>query len=321
MNIHSCKNWMALACLAFCTAACVNDDPASLPKTNMTLQFTTRTASDPNAVEGEGMQRLEVYVVNKASHEIIRQWSGSFDETETKTITFADLTGGKAGAGTEYEVYAVANAPSGYDFRTDFNGGAAPSLQRTLSTSTALVDFGTEGIPMTAKQDVVLQDKDVALTLKVVRAVAKAQLRLTNHYGSDVTLTNLSFGRFFPTRTYLWGDGETVVMPTATDWTYNAYSKNLNNLVLKTNESNLVVPLGYFFESTGLTDVYTFTLNSTTMQEHTFTWNMYEQSGLNAVKRNQFLNINVTILKPSEVQISYEVTDWDERTVDVPAFQ
>lgn len=321
MNIHSCKNWMALACLAFCAAACVNDDTASLPKTNMTLKFTTRTASDPNAVEGEGMKRLEVYVVNKASHEIIRQWRGSFDETETKTITFADLTGGKAGAGTEYEVYAVANAPSAYDFRTDFNLGAAPSLQRTLTTATALVDFGTEGIPMTAKQDVVLQDRDVALTLKVVRAVAKAQLRLTNHYGSDVTLTNLSFGPFFPTRTHLWGDGETVVMPAATDWTYNTYYKSLESMVLKANESNRVVPIGYFFESTGLTTAYTFTLNSTTMQEKTFTWNMYEKSGLNAVKRNQLLNINVTILKPSEVRISYEVTDWDERTVDVPAFQ
>lgn len=321
MNIHSCKNWMALACLAFCAAACVNDDLTSLPKTNMTLQFTTRTASDPNAVEGEGMQRLEVYVVNKASHEIIRQWSGTFAETESKTVTFADLTGGKAGAGTEYEVYAVANAPEGYDFRTDFNLGTDPSLSRTLSTSTAMVDFGTRGIPMTAVKSVVLQDKDVALTLKVVRAVAKARLNLTNHYGSDVTLSKLEFGRFFPSKTNLWGDGETVVTPASADWTYNTYSKDLKNLVLKTNESNLEVPLGYFFESTGLTDAYTFTLTSTTMQEKTFTWNMYAKSGLNAVKRNQLLNINVTILKPSEVKISYEVTDWDERTVDVPEFQ
>lgn len=312
---------MALACLAFCTAACVNDDPASLPKTNMTLQFTTRTASDPNAVEGEGMQRLEVYVVNKASREIIRQWKGSFPETETKTITFADLTGGKAGAGTEYEVYAVANAPSGYDFRKDYNQGVSPSLTYTLSTSKAMVDFGTQGIPMTAVKSVVLQDQDVALHLKVVRAVAKAQLKLTNHYGADVTLSDVSFGRFFPTKTNLWGDGETVVMPTSGDWVYNNYEEPLQSLVLKKDESNRVVPLGYFFESTGLTDAYTFTLRSTTMQEHTFTWNMYAKSGMNAVKRNQFLNINVTILKPSEVVISYEVTDWDERTVDVPPFQ
>ena len=321
MTQHRCRSLLALATVALCSA-CVTDDPASLTKTNMTLQFSTRTETDAYAVEGEAMKSLEVYVVNQASREIVRQWKGNFSETETKTVTFADLTGGQSGKSTTYVVYAIANPPAGYDFESDFNKGVSPSLKavRTTTTPTVAVD-AERGIPMTASKDVTLEDKDVALKLHVVRAVAKAQLTLTNHYGADVTLSSISFGRFFPTKTYLWGDGQTVVMPTTQDWTLQSYTENLQALVLKKDETNKVVPLGYFFESTGLGDAYTFTLNSPTMAEQTFTWNMNQKNGLMQVKRNQLLNVSVEILKPAEVKISYEVTDWDERTVDVPPFQ
>lgn len=211
---------LLLSAISLLFAACTSDDPASDGKTlhGLSLQFGQRAATaqgqDPNAMDGEFIHSLHVFVVDKATAKV--EWAAheTFpnDADAAAGNLLEKIYSNLSLQAGEKDIYAFANMENVY-FTDDsqntidsklnaINVGDDESSLASLSSKTvnnpaAAVDIKNKKfIPMSVRQSITLTTSNQSVRVEMQRLVVRVDLNITNTRDADITLTNLTMGKF-----------------------------------------------------------------------------------------------------------------------------
>lgn len=193
-------------------------------------------------------------------------------------------------------------------------------------------EFSSEnvGLPMTwgGTVEVVPQTSEEPQTVNInlVRNVAKINMYVEHLYDKEIQLTNVSFGPFMSDCIYMFkNSGESIPdVPSDAKYSRIEYGTEFGSsgfpisLPGKTQTKTLTIYVYPSF-STVTKEPYTLGFESTL-------GNFPEKPILNSegklitgIQRNTILDIYVTISE-NNLSLNYKVSDWGEKTIDVPDF-
>lgn len=187
-------------------------------------------------------------------------------------------------------------------------------------------EFPETGLPMEwmNKSLTIEPPTDTPQTIEVqlVRAVAKLNIMMNNALSEPITITGMSFGKFFGNSLYLFHESNLDV-PEDNDGTiYDSKAYSDLDIMIQGNQSEQLVLYIYpsFAWKSGTLSPYTIgfsTAAGKTYPEQTF---VNDYGALNSIARNTQVNISATLRTDAHIQINYEVVPWENNTVDVPSF-
>lgn len=320
------------------TGSCVKD---SLPETDgstdsegtatVTLHINDSRSGGTSPVEaGEGIKTLRVIVLD-AENEVEFNYKQSFgnetDPQTEKTVTFLGMTTGAK------KFYVVANEESldltDADYPAKGTMVTNPNdLLNKVITDTERSHFPklkgeVTSLPITGykAEDITADTKN--LTIETYHAVAKIVFKVENTSSSDITLTGFSLGQFFADQTYLF--------PSATgqleNVSYGTFGRNNVRGTFTAGAAEAEYFTCYLYETpedkkadfkvTLFTDNPDLDLPEATI-------NLNEATDY-VVKRNTVINIVATISKETavevpDIELQWQVDDWNPVTNDVPSF-
>lgn len=320
------------------TGSCVKD---SLPETDgstdsegtatVTLHINDSRSGGTSPVEaGEGIKTLRVIVLD-AENEVEFNYKQSFgnetDPQTEKTVTFLGMTTGAK------KFYVVANEES-----LDLTDADYPAKGTTVTNPNDLLNKvitdiershfpklkgEVTSLPITGykAEDITADTKN--LTIETYHAVAKIVFKVENTSSSDITLTGFSLGQFFADQTYLF--------PSATgqleNVSYGTFGRNNVRGTFTAGAAEAEYFTCYLYETpedkkadfkvTLFTDNPDLDLPEATI-------NLNEATDY-VVKRNTVINIVATISKETavevpDIELQWQVDDWNPVTNDVPSF-
>lgn len=324
-------------CLVLCAAAagCSRSDSLSDGRADVKITFSPgyMSSDDPNALEAEGINTLRIIVWNAEKgnvRNIYRNINAQTRPSLSEGINIYDLPTGQT------VFYAIINEESiGKEYTDEYiaqelasSGGGIEDL---LITDAGNIYFpqpaasvGEHGLPMSGKLETNLTE-NCAVSIPVTRAVAKLNLIISNGTADQIVVTNITYGDtetdtgFSSDRAWLFeghagipdesryrlldfGSGNDLrfVIPSSTDATHVSYiyptgniPENAYKLRIKT-EGNA----GYYGPES-----------------------MKGEAGdIGTIGRNEQLNIYAYISSESTVKIEFEVSSWEDRTINVPEF-
>lgn len=319
------------------TGSCVKD---SLPETDgstdsegtatVTLHINDSRSGGTSPVEaGEGIKTLRVIVLdagNKVEFNYKQSFGNETDPQTEKTVTFLGMTTGAK------KFYVVANEES-----LDLTDADYPAKGTTVTNPNDLLNkviTDTErshfpklkgevtSLPITGYKEVDITADTKNLTIETYHAVAKIVFKVENTSSSDITLTGFSLGQFFADQTYLF--------PSATgqleNVSYGTFGRDNVRGTFVTGADATEYFTCYLYETaedkkadfkvTLFTDNQDLDLPEATI-------NLNEATDY-VVKRNTVINIVATISKETSVKVNIEldwqVDDWNPVTNDVPSF-
>ena len=231
---------------------------------------------DENAVEGEFIHTLHLFIVDESStiekHIVVTPESTDLDDTQKEQAksgnlpqytTTIDLMPGKK---TMYAFANMKNAMTATDnqnmetYLSGLNEGEEwKDIQSTVIQNPAeKVDIASaKYIPMSVRKEVDLTTDGQRVTLSLVRMVAKVRATLTNQQGKDVTLTKVTMTGLASSVALF--RQEAVNNPAGeTPWTY---SKGMNETV--ENNESFTLPDFYINETSGGGFVLKLTIDGT----------------------------------------------------------
>lgn len=187
-------------------------------------------------------------------------------------------------------------------------------------------EFPKAGLPMEwmNKNLIIEPPTSTPQTIEVnlVRAVAKLNIMMNNALSEPITITGMSFGKFFGNSLYLFHESKLDV-PEDNDGTmYDSKAYSDLGITIQGNQSEQLVLYIYpsFAWKKGTESPYTIgftTAAGKTYPEQAFVNNYGE---LNSIARNTQVNISATLRTDAPILINYEVVPWENNTVDVPSF-
>lgn len=160
------------------------------------------------------------------------------------------------------------------------------------------------------------------IEVQLVRAVAKLNIMMNNALSEPITITGMSFGKFFGNSLYLFHESNLDV-PEDNDGTiYDSKAYSDLDITIQGNQSEQLVLYIYpsFAWKSGTLSPYTIgfsTAAGKTYPEQAF---VNDYGALNSIARNTQVNISATLRTDAHIQINYEVVPWENNTVDVPSF-
>lgn len=320
------------------TGSCVKD---SLPETDgstdsegtatVTLHINDSRSGDTSPVEaGEGIKTLRVIVLdaeNKVEFNYKQSFGNETDPQTEKTVTFLGMTTGAK------KFYVVANEES-LDLTDDDYPAKGTmvinpnDLLNKVITDTERSHFPklkgeVTSLPVTGyKEETITADKNI--TIETYHAVAKIVFKVENTSSSEeITLTGFRLGQFFADRTYLF--------PSATgrleNVSYGTFDRNNVRGTFTAGAAEAEYFTCYLYETpkdkkadfkvTLFTDNPDLDLPEATI-------NLNEATDY-VVKRNTVINIVATISKETavevpDIELQWQVDDWNPVTNDVPSF-
>ena len=230
---------------------------------------------DENAVEGEFIHTLHLFIVDESStiekHIVVTPESTDLDNTQKEQAESGNLpqytTTVDLMPGTK-TMYAFANMENAVttdnqNMETYLSGlsegGTWTDIQSFViqnPAATVNIEAG-EYIPMSVRQEVNLTTDGQRVTLSLVRMVAKVRATLTNQQGKDVALTKVEMSGLASSAALF--RQETVDNPAGdTPWTY---SKGMNETV--ENNESFTLPDFYINETSGGGFVLKLTIDGT----------------------------------------------------------
>ncbi len=321
------------------TGSCVKD---SLPETDgstdsegtatVTLHINDSRSGGTSPVEaGEGIKTLRVIVLD-AENEVEFNYKQSFgnetDPQTEKTVTFLGMTTGAK------KFYVVANEESldltDADYPAKGTTETNPNdLLNKVITDTERSHFPklkgevTSFLPITGYKEVDITADTKNLTIETYHAVAKIVFKVENTSSSEITLTGFRLGQFFADQTYLF--------PSATgqleNVSYGTFGRNNVRDTFTAGAAEAEYFTCYLYETpedkkadfkvTLFTDNPDLDLPEATI-------NLNEATDY-VVKRNTVINIVATISKETavevpDIELQWQVDDWNPVTNDVPSF-
>lgn len=187
-------------------------------------------------------------------------------------------------------------------------------------------EFPPRGLPMEwmNKSLTIEPPTDTPQTIEVqlVRAVAKLNIMMNNALSEPITITGMSFGKFFGNSLYLFHESNLDVPEDQDGTMYALKAYSDLNITIQGNQSEQLVLYIYpsFAWKSGTLSPYTIgfsTAAGKTYPEQTF---VNDYGALNSIARNTQVNISATLRTDAHIQINYKVVSWENNTVDVPSF-
>lgn len=323
-------------------SSCVKEDYAdssSKGTATVNLVFDTRASGqDGEEVEGsaeEGIKKLRVIVLDTDENRVDINEMHDFSDApaNVKTLTIMGLSTGhksfyvvanEEAAGLNLDNYLREGTTFAPTDTTEFLQLPIVDEQRTYFPHSGLP---ANGLPIagTASMNIV-EGQDQTITIPITRAVAKFVLYVKNESKQDFTISTVNFGSFIADRTCLFPE-----QPAPADITRSSWNVSLGTGVTVPADADGTdaVFTGYIYETGIMQDASAFTLAlisptagygalATPVQIK------FAQEGRTAINRNEQVEITATVNVNREVEVDdleILVVPWDEKEIEVPAFQ
>lgn len=325
------------ACLLALAATSCTEDSSPLPQGGTTtirlnipmLEAATRITTPTEEQETE-IKTLRVIILSQGATSI------------NQTFTANDLTGGSITIDNvpvgPVQMYVIANEASldkDYNNLLDLKNDVVDvdGKRKVLIKDESRTHFpkrGSEfpetGLPMEwMNKNLTIEpptDTPQTIEVQLVRAVAKLNIMMNNALSEPITITGMSFGKFFGNSLYLFHESNLDV-PEDNDGTmYDSKAYSDLDIKIQGNQSEQLVLYIYpsFAWKSGTLSPYTIgfsTAAGNTYPEQTF---VNDYGALNSIARNTQVNISATLRTDAHIQINYKVVPWENNTVDVPSF-
>lgn len=258
--------------------------------------------------------------------------------TINQAFTADDLTGGSITIDNvpvgQVEMYVIANEASlGKDYSNlkmlqadvDQTSGKVhiEDVERTHFPKRGSA-FPPNGLPMSwMNQNLTIEpptDTPQPVTVKLVRAVAKLNILMSNALTDAITIDQMSFGPFFGNCLYLFAEQDLDVPD---DTGYD--SKQYTGLSIEipggeTAQLTLYIYPSFAWTDPGAVSPYTIGFHTEAGKEYLPQSFVDKNGAINSIARNTQVNIHATLSTPANVEISFEVVPWAEKNVEVPPF-
>lgn len=187
-------------------------------------------------------------------------------------------------------------------------------------------EFPPRGLPMEwMNKNLTIEpptDTPQTIEVQLVRAVAKLNIMMNNALSEPITITGMSFGKFFGNSLYLFHESNLDVPEDQDGTMYALKAYSDLDITIQGNQSEQLVLYIYpsFAWKSGTLSPYTIgfsTAAGKTYPEQTF---VNDYGALNSIARNTQVNISATLRTDAHIQINYKVVPWENNTVDVPSF-
>lgn len=259
--------------------------------------------------------------------------------TINQAFTADDLTGGSITIDNvpvgQVEMYVIANEESlGKDYRDLAN------LQADIEPETGKVhihdderayfpkrgsatEFPATGLPMEWMGNLTIEpptDTPQEFEVNLVRAVAKLNILMSNALTESITIDQMSFGKFFGNCLYLFAEQDLDV-PDDTEYDSKEYTGlSIEIAGGETAQLTLYIYPSFAWRSPQEVSPYTIGFHTKAGKEYIPQSFVGSYGALNSIARNTQVNIHATLSAPANVQISFEVVPWAEKSVEVPPF-
>lgn len=158
------------------------------------------------------------------------------------------------------------------------------------------------------------------IEVNLERAVAKLNIIMNNALSNPITITSMTFGKFFGDQLYLFRE-ETLDIPAQTAYATQEYTEV--SIEIPGGESKTLacyIYPSYAWKSASTATPYTigFTTTSETYDPVPF---INEFGGaLNSIARNKQVNIHATLSAEASIRLNFVVKEWDSQNIEVPPF-
>lgn len=289
------------------------------------LKAATRITT-PTEEQEKAINQLRVIILSQGTTSI------------NKTFTAADLTGGSITIDNvpvgQVQMYVIANEASlGKDYSNlkmlqadvDQTSGKVhiEDVERTHFPKRGSA-FPPNGLPMSwMNQNLTIEsptDTPQPVTVNLVRTVAKLNILMSNALTESITIDQMSFGKFFGNCLYLFAEQDLDV-PDDTEYDSKEYTGlSIEIAGGETAQLTLYIYPSFAWKSPQEVSPYTIGFHTKAGKEYIPQSFVGSYGALNSIARNTQVNIHATLSAPANVQISFEVVPWAEKSVEVPPF-
>ena len=179
-----------------------------------------------------------------------------------------------------------------------------------------------KGLPMSwMEKNCNIQEGGKTLDVELERCVAKIRMEVHNNFSEDITVEEISFGKFFGNSFYLFQDTNLDV-PDGQTYVSQTFTEDVAYTIAPGRSEVLIL---YFYPSFAWTSStqgspYTVGYKTALGDYPAMAFLGGSGSSFNSIPRNKQVNINVTLSGDTNVQTSFGVVDWTDVTIDVPEF-
>lgn len=333
-NLRKYLSLILFLFLAGIMNSCMKDDLSkadSEDTATVTLHINDSRSGGTSPVEaGEGIKTLRVIVLdadNKVEFNYKQSFGNETDLQTEKTVTFLGMTTGIK------KFYVVANEESlglmedGYPAKGTIVNNPDDLLKRVITDAGRSyfpkLKNETASLPITGYTEVDITTKKENITIETYHAVAKIVFKVKNTSSEDITLTGFSLGEFFADRTYLF---PSVIE--RLDVNYAAFDRrnDVSGTFTAGAEATEYFTCYLYETPEDKKSDFKVTLftNNQDLDLPEATINLNEATDY-VVKRNTVINIVATISKETavevpDIELQWQVVDWNAVTNDVPSF-
>lgn len=290
------------------------------------LEATTRITT-PTKEQESKINTLRVIIESEGATTINRAFIA--DDLTGGSITIDNVPVGQV------EMYVIANEESlGKDYSDLAN------LQADIEPETGKVhihdderayfpkrgsatEFPATGLPMEWMGNLTIEpptDTPQEFEVNLVRAVAKLNILMSNALTESITIDQMSFGKFFGNCLYLFAVQDLDV-PDDTEYDSKEYTGlSIEIAGGETAQLTLYIYPSFAWKSPQEVSPYTIGFHTKAGKEYIPQSFVGSYGALNSIARNTQVNIHATLSAPANVQISFEVVPWAEKSVEVPPF-
>lgn len=307
-------SWILLS--AVLLSSCIRDRYPEMENATVQVTFMTKAISNPTSEPGgleanEHMRTLRVIVARTDGEILYNVYYDITEEETSKTITFSELT--VETVGEDLDFYAIANeAGTGYD--GDWDNITVDGLKAIDMANFADLNNGQTRIPQTAHRTITVAPLEgggmQSETIKLEFAVAKVRMTVINTSTEEQIVGSMKLAGVNTTSTNLF-PSESI--PTISDGIVDLGDMTVPAAADGTEGTSTVY--AYFFENTGGSYILTADWGN---GEKILDLTEYK---ISKIPRGTELNIRVTLSKNVEPSFNISVIPWDERDIDVPAFE
>ena len=307
---------LLLVAVSSMLGSCIKDGfPAeeAVGTANVIVKLDSRAITDANVLNGEGLKTVRLIIVQNGKVEINELMNLTQPENEALLEQGITIWGLKK---VDTDFYAIVNEKStgvgfesGFSVESDFFEN---TLMQTVLTSSETtfprVDIKENGLPMQGKASEKAENMTDwrIISIPVTRVVARIDLNIINATGSQLDITSVNFGQFFPSQTKL-GDFAPG------DYTAGKFNEDIS--IPSDAGYNTHKFTYYLYESTAGAGKYTVSLNDESEFKPVSVKNE-DGEEISQLLRNTILSVNATA-KSSGWELQCVVKPWEREEINV----
>ena len=283
--------------------SCIKDDIATTSDAdmvNITVNVGSR-AADSEALTDEGIKTLRLILVQDGK--VVSNSKHDFTTTEGQPLLEKgiNINGLKKAATDFYAVVNEASVAVNYDELFKISEAFNNAFSQAQLVPYSGFKPEENGLPMVGSKSVSDIEDNATISIDVTRAVARIDLTINNKTGADLSVSKVSFGKFFPTNGFLLAQSDASV-------TYTTKTFDESNTIENAKSDVFTY---YLYESCSDEEgVYKVGLNESPEFPLTQIYDAVSKAPIKEIKRNTILKINA-IANASGWELQCEVAPWD----------